>query len=425
MGSAAPTTGLMVTAKPCLVGLVLVLLARVVEPLTLESHGSGQTCGTPSSSLAIKPAADVALRRFAENQRAMLAGPPEKMRFVVHGAVHNAGLGNQIQAFTSALLLAMLTNRGLLVDWPVVDPHDIVYAGNNKSELAGLPQVEQLFRVPGFDWDFWRVMKLIPQEMLVRQVAMVEVSNRFPDVMEKIMCEDLDEALPMKVISMKAWDTYVPLLMLNPHYKEKVLNTFGMSPFRPLSNFVLRPVESIEQSAAQFAKQHFEGKFVIGVQVRSFFMHKSQLSVFWKCAKLLAHIHTERTKQRVVFFLATDNNAVRELAENALGKRFMVHTGLNITRSSQDGIKSAMLDLLLLERADELINTAGSSFGRVAAARSGRLAHVVTTSDTCLRQVLSEPCTRLWDLARNFTCVDGKQRSSPLMLNHHDCHDTW
>ena len=86
-----------------------------------------------------------------------------------------------------------------------------------------------------------------------------QVSNRFPDVMEKIMCEDLDEALPMKVISMKAWDTYVPLLMLNPHYKEKVLNTFGMSPFRPLSNFVLRPVESIEQSAAQFAKQHFEG----------------------------------------------------------------------------------------------------------------------------------------------------------------------
>ena len=86
-----------------------------------------------------------------------------------------------------------------------------------------------------------------------------QVSNRFPDVMEKIMCEDLHEALPMKVISMKAWDTYVPLLMLNPHYKDIVLNTFGMSPFRPLSNFVLRPVESIEQSAAQFAKQHFEG----------------------------------------------------------------------------------------------------------------------------------------------------------------------
>lgn len=79
----------------------------------------------------------------------MIAGPPEDMRFVVHGAVHNAGLANQIQVFTSALLLAMVTNRGLLVDWPKVEAHNITYAGNNQSELAGLPAVTELFKTPG------------------------------------------------------------------------------------------------------------------------------------------------------------------------------------------------------------------------------------------------------------------------------------
>jgi len=408
-----------------LVCLAVMLWADAAQPLTLESYGSSQSCKAPRSSLSIPPVADAALRRFAERQRAMLAGPPENMRFVVHGAVHNAGLGNQIQAFTSALLLAILTDRGFLVDWPNIDPHDIVYAGNNKSELAGLPQIEQLFRVPGFDWDFWRVTERIPRHLLTKQVALVEVSNRYPDVMEKFMCEDLNEAIPMRILNMKAWDTYVPLLMLNPHYAGAVLSTFGISPFRALSNFALRPVETIEQNAANFAAQHFQGKFVIGIQLRSFFMHKSQMSVFWKCAKLLAYVNTEQTGKQVVFFLATDNHVVRGMARKVLGADFLVHTRDDVTRASPDGIKSALLDLILLERADELINTAGSSFGRVAAARSGRLAHIVTTSDTCLRQVLTEPCTRLWETARNFTCVSHKARGSPLMINHHDCHDTW
>jgi hypothetical protein len=51
------------------------------------------------------------------------------MRFVGHGAVHNAGLGNQIQAMISALMIGVLTNRAFLVDWPKVDAHGIVYAG--------------------------------------------------------------------------------------------------------------------------------------------------------------------------------------------------------------------------------------------------------------------------------------------------------
>ena len=54
------------------------------------------------------------------------------MRFIGHGAVHNAGLGNQLQALISAMMLGILTNRALLLDWPKVDAHGIVYAGDRQ-----------------------------------------------------------------------------------------------------------------------------------------------------------------------------------------------------------------------------------------------------------------------------------------------------
>lgn len=53
------------------------------------------------------------------------------MRFIGHGAVHNAGLGNQLQVMLSAMMLGILTNRALLIDWPEVEPHSIVYAGTH------------------------------------------------------------------------------------------------------------------------------------------------------------------------------------------------------------------------------------------------------------------------------------------------------
>jgi len=142
------------------------------------------------------------------------------MRFIGHGAVHNAGLANQIQVMTSALMLGILTNRAFLVDWPKVDAHGIVYAGNNATEQAGLPQVDELLQAP-FPWDFWEAINKIPEDMRKRQVvqivkiwspkqltphvgilkvALIEVSNRHTEVLDKVCCEDLNIAFPQKVL---------------------------------------------------------------------------------------------------------------------------------------------------------------------------------------------------------------------------------
>lgn len=402
---------------------LIALWCCCASAITLESSPSPR-CAVEDDQLRIPPLAQDTLRRFAARQRAMLAGPPENMRFVVHGAVHNAGLGNQMQTFTSALLLAILTDRGILVDWPAVKAHDIKYAGNNESELAALPHVDALFRSPGFEWDFWSVKDRIPAHLTKQNIAMVEVSNRYPNVLEMFMCKDINKDLPSRLLLMKAWDNYIPLLMLNPHYSHRVLQEFGIAPFQPLSNYILQPTKSIQQRADEFRQQHFAGKYVIGIQMRSFFMHQSQLMAFWQCAKLLAHLHASRSDVPVVFFLATDTMAARRVARRVF-KDLLVHTDVDISRASTEGVEGALIDLVLLEHCDQLVNTAGSSFGRVASARSGRTAHVITASDTCVKQIVTEPCTRLWDNAQNFSCVENRVKSSPLMVNHKDCHDTW
>jgi hypothetical protein len=47
---------------------------------------------------------------------------PER-KFLVHRELPDAGLGNRISALTSVFLLALLSNRALLVDWRPTLPH--------------------------------------------------------------------------------------------------------------------------------------------------------------------------------------------------------------------------------------------------------------------------------------------------------------
>ena len=159
----------------------LLLLIYLLSASLPQMHG--QTCTAHDPGPRIPKTAAEVLRRYSAMSRKMLAGPPEQMRFIGHGAVHNAGLGNQIQAMISALMLGILTNRAFLVDWPKVDAHGIVYAGagrslevfphaepsllrypgNNATEQAGLPAVNDLLHPP-FKWDFWEAINRIPEE---------------------------------------------------------------------------------------------------------------------------------------------------------------------------------------------------------------------------------------------------------------------
>merc|ERR1712023_520727 len=97
-----------------------------------------------------------------------------------------------------------------------------------------------------------------------------------------------------------------------------------------------------------------------------------------------------------------------------------------VTRATDKGIKMALADMMLLEEADDLITTAGSSFGRIAHARKGVPPYVVTKMGSCVRQLTSEPCSRLWFQTHNMTCMNrtGLDRS-PMMVNHDDCDETW
>jgi len=389
----------------------------MVRPAATTLCEAPGACGMPPISVL----AESTLREYATFHRKMLAGPPEKMRFVAHGAVHNAGLGNQLQAMISALMLGILTNRALLVDWPRVDPHSIVYAGNNASEHAGLPPIEELFQSPGLAWDFWPAVDRIPQELRRHEVALVEISNRHKDILHMVTCEDLDKAFPHRVIAMKAWDNYIPLLAHNPHYAARVRELFGNDIFRPLAHFLVRPVQSIWHRVNAIRQKRFAGQHVIGLQMRSFFMQPFQVATFWRCARFLAMQQTKPT----IFFLATDDEKIQEAALQALPRDVVVIVDGKVTRATANGVKRAVVDMLLLEESDELIITAGSSFGRLAHGRNGRAPYVVTTAGSCVRQLTSEPCSRLWHETKNMKCLPKHSRLDPLMMNHEDCDNTW
>jgi len=149
---------------------------------------------------------------------------------------------------------------------------------------------------------------------------------------------------------MKAWDNYIPLLAHNPHYAKTVREVFGDSEmaFRTLNHYAIRPIPLIREGIEFYRKERFDGKHVIGLQMRTFFMSKTQIETFWGCARFLAS--KAPSGKEVIFFLATDQPGVRGLAKKALepyGK--LSWTKGKITRATPKGIQMAMADLMLLE----------------------------------------------------------------------------
>lgn len=292
-----------------------------------------------------------------------------------------------------------------------------------------------------------------------QQVALIEVSNRYPDVLDMLACKDLSKEWNQRVIVMKARWTPNPLILTNEMAagvgqlhpctgSESTLrgeNQSGVRHFRGCIPHIgalcgaaspgdsrrggVLCASSVSGQVCDRASNAYVSELTCHPLVEGgvcdfpgrFFMSKTQIATFFHCARFLA---SQQTNKEVVFFLATDQNAVRFHAKKHLPEGQVYWVTGNVTRATNDGIKRAMADMLLLEEAHDLITTAGSSFGRLAVARKGVPPYVVTKAASCVRQLTSEPCSRLWWRTRNMTCLDGVPRD-PRMVNHEDCDETW
>ncbi|KNC54496.1 fucosyltransferase 7 [Thecamonas trahens ATCC 50062] len=305
-----------------------------------------------------------------------------------------AGLGNRMLSSVSALLLAMLTDRALLVEWPDVNVHDV------------------FCEPPGIDWDYilWR------EEMeakglggyntwLPHRLCLVDDICLYPPgdstgsltingaagetpVLADLVCGDIEQALTHQHVFLTSTQYFVPLLFANPVYAAKLNDWFPNGRIaHALLHYLFQPVDPVTAAVDAFVADAFVPGNTVGLQIRSapifYFMPGLYSSKDDAAASITATMATcvdevlPTASEPIVADPATAKLMVASMHADAkrslvdkYGDRVVLYGGATAKGDdlSVGDTREALVDILLLARTDALVASPLSTFAYTAAA---------------------------------------------------------
>ena len=153
--------------------------------------------------------------------------------------------------------------------------------------------------------------------------------------------------------------------------------------------------DEITNKVKAFTDKFFKDNFVVGLQMRNGFFPLEKAGPFFvKCANDIAK--RQNSTKNIVWFVATDKDQVYSFMKKAS------ETNTMVVWQDQRGLDDEMariIDVELLSLTDELIVTGSSTFGFLAAIKSGKLPHGIDAGFK--PEVIYGEC-RPGDLARPF-----------------------
>jgi uncharacterized protein (DUF2384 family) len=269
-------------------------------------------------------------------------------------------LCNRLMAITSAFVFALTTGRALHIE-----------------DGGFYCAMSDLFKDPGFDW-----VGLGAASMSAETHRVQNPEGGVWDEMEPILCSDYADAYPEPTVAFSINQYLVPYFTTNPQYRQALLDLFGGDDiFTPAAHFLFRPIDMLLKMRDDYRKQHFQGKFVVGLQVRSGgdftdnFMNEHDWSLYQRCGESMT---PAALGPNLTYFIATDTARGREAAVKKFGAdKVLFGPGEFLNSDHPRGVQMALLDLLLLAASDDRVTTAWSSYGYFAAGYSGVPAGIV------------------------------------------------
>ncbi|KAK9704462.1 hypothetical protein K7432_010170 [Basidiobolus ranarum] len=377
---------------------------------------------------------------FEHTQREAYCNPTAKSsKFVVMNT--GAGTGNRMQTLASQLVLAVLTNRALLVNWP-----------NNSGEHGCF--FHQIFMQP-FPWSLNHISSHFVNSTDPTSLIFDLEMHSSP---KEVVCQDISYVYEHKKLVYWTTDEYfLPSLLTNPVYRHYFWSEDLKTPIiqediliRFLLNYLFSPVPDLRELIDSTAKTIFpEGKCDLGVHMRMKGVQRilpSEESLFPLCAAnslatkgssilvqdpwTLERITTPHAPLNKTIFLATDHNPYRDFFKKSLPNTNIVYNQAgvpgNIT-STCGGVKSAIVDLFLLQKCDSILTTQWSSFSYMSHAMAGvapvTVARLLPTlkvdpenispATGCLQLPSSEPLYFEQTHLRLFSCFDKEVMMPP------------
>lgn len=297
----------------------------------------------------------------------------------------SAQMGNRIRFVASCLLFAMVSDRALLVAFK-----DGYYAS-----------LDDLFVSPGFEWEMARA---------AGSISTAEGKSLDPKAFETLLCADLGHEGLGDAVTISGNFFFMPYVANNPRYRGRVRRWFpNGNIFGAMARTVFTPNEIVHSMMdgflLQLGKRHGlpEGQrwsCDVGFQIRNDndpVQHPQISSKEWelyrKCAEQLLPRSTRKSPN---VFVATDSEESRAICKREVPYAFDFFGDFQRS-NNPEGVRRALVDLLLFSTCDVMLVSPWSSYGRVASVYAGRQAYFVTD----WKMPIGEPHRRYLEVLRD------------------------
>lgn len=356
------------------------------------------------------------------------------VRYLIYVASPEAGLGNRLLGLISSFLLALLTNRILLVDFYDYDIDDLVC---NEFIRWSLPKT--------VNWSLIqrRVRQGYVNAADVASVAGVDgfVKTASVDGFVKMATLSLDlqnnrnrQLLASSELS-KLWINvqilkvcsiiyFVPLLFANPHYAPLLLHWFpDLDVAHPLARLMLQPIDSVWKQFQHTLAMQSSSQKSIGLQFRSFNgkYNETQINTLINCADSLSPSQV---------FIASLHPEISPYLNSHRPWRVIHRFAEQRQIKGLKQARTALHDIWMLSECDDLIITGRSTLGYIAMAlrRSSRDGTVLALKSDqvisgCSVITSNEPCmhgTIDWGLVQRKDQIHVKNDNDHFIY----CEDT-
>eukprot|EP00462_Mataza_sp_D1_P005383 CAMPEP_0175120590 /NCGR_PEP_ID=MMETSP0087-20121206/705_1 /TAXON_ID=136419 /ORGANISM="Unknown Unknown, Strain D1" /LENGTH=433 /DNA_ID=CAMNT_0016402053 /DNA_START=63 /DNA_END=1364 /DNA_ORIENTATION=+ len=312
-----------------------------------------------SNTIAVNTDLETAFDAYIKLCQDMAAGKTKK-RFVI--AAPSGQMNNRVRVLVSILVFGLLTNRMAVINF-------------DKGYYAKL---SDLFDTP-YDMDANQVSGL-------RGARSLEDSD-----VDTFLCQDFNRMFADDdAVQFNTPPSLVPFFFRNPHHQPTLKGWFGGEEFiyRDIVRRFLRPTREVAEMRDAWLHKHQQTAahrpYMLGIHLRmGTDLRPSPNQEEWEhLLECAVKVVPQQHKATAIWYVAADTQETRDKALSTFsGDGKVVFYGDKWLRSNNPaGVKSALVELLLLAEADNRLLTPASSYGEQAMAIAGKPSYYIKST---------------------------------------------
>lgn len=302
----------------------------------------------------------------------------------------NYGYANRMYSVISALLIAILSNRALLINWKYIDnyiepPLYKVFDkfNENNDELNFNYKLKNIDKFTFKEaWKLNKTIEINNKDVLKlskTHVKFLEITAYFFELCSypQFYGKLLEYNLASNNTISKAQKELENKTTIYQGKSQDIVFQVGFEVGGNLMRYFWKPKEFLQNLIEYYFQTFFEGNFVIGLQLRSYYLFESDVQTFINCAEKIESIFNKT--YQIKWFISSDSEKFISKLRKLHKDKIISTNGTikNIQGDLLDGYIRTILDSELLSLCDRIIMTGGSTFGFLASMKSLRLPYYI------------------------------------------------